>query len=78
MKSNRLLEVSALQKSFGGLQAVDVDSLEFSKNQITSLIGPNGAGKTTFFDLITKFQNPDKGTLTIRLPRHNCLCLHIS
>lgn len=63
MKSNRLLEVSALQKSFGGLQAVDVDSLEFSKNQITSLIGPNGAGKTTFFDLITKFQNPDKGTL---------------
>jgi len=63
LKSNRLLEVSALQKSFGGLQAVDVDSLEFSKNQITSLIGPNGAGKTTFFDLITKFQNPDKGTL---------------
>ena len=61
MISNKLLSVNSLKKSFGGLQAVDVDSLEFSKNEITSLIGPNGAGKTTFFDLLTKFQNPDQG-----------------
>ena len=63
MTSNKLLSVSSLKKSFGGLQAVNVDSLEFSENEITSLIGPNGAGKTTFFDLLTKFQNPDKGNI---------------
>ena len=63
MISNKLLSVNSLKKSFGGLQAVDVDSLEFSKNEITSLIGPNGAGKTTFFDLLTKFQSPDQGQI---------------
>ena len=63
MISNKLLTVNSLKKSFGGLQAVNVDSLEFSKNEITSLIGPNGAGKTTFFDLVTKFQNPDEGQI---------------
>lgn len=61
MRSNKLLSVNSLKKRFGGLQAVDVESIDFSKNQITSLIGPNGAGKTTFFDLLTKFQNPDEG-----------------
>ena len=61
--SNKLLSVNSLKKSFGGLQAVNVDSLEFSNNEITSLIGPNGAGKTTFFDLLTKFQNPDQGQI---------------
>ena len=61
--SNKLLSVNSLKKSFGGLQAVNVDSLEFSNNEITSLIGPNGAGKTTFFDLLTKFQSPDHGQI---------------
>lgn len=63
MTSNKLLSVNSLKKSFGGLQAVNVNSLDFAKNEITSLIGPNGAGKTTFFDLLTKFQNPDEGKI---------------
>ena len=55
--SNKLIEVKNLSKSFGGLQAVNVDQIEFKKNQLTSIIGPNGAGKTTFFDLISGFQS---------------------
>ena len=31
-----------------------------------SLIGPNGAGKTTFFDLITRFQDADSGSITFK------------
>ena len=50
-----------LKKSFGGLKAVDVQSLNLNKNQLTSIIGPNGAGKTTFFDLISGFQDSDEG-----------------
>ena len=59
--SNKYLEVTNLKKSFGGLKAVDVQSLNLNKNELTSIIGPNGAGKTTFFDLISGFQDSDEG-----------------
>ena len=59
--SNNLISVKKLQKSFGGLKAVDVNDLTFMEGQLTSIIGPNGAGKTTFFDLISGFQNADSG-----------------
>jgi neutral amino acid transport system ATP-binding protein len=61
--SNKLIEVKNLSKSFGGLQAVNIDQIEFKKNQLTSIIGPNGAGKTTFFDLISGFQSSDSGAV---------------
>lgn len=59
--SNKLIDVKNLSKSFGGLKAVNIDQIEFKKNQLTSIIGPNGAGKTTFFDLISGFQSSDSG-----------------
>jgi neutral amino acid transport system ATP-binding protein len=59
--SNKYLEVTNLKKSFGGLKAVDVQSLSLNTNELTSIIGPNGAGKTTFFDLISGFQDSDEG-----------------
>ena len=59
--SNKYLKVTNLKKSFGGLKAVDVQSLSLNRNELTSIIGPNGAGKTTFFDLISGFQDSDEG-----------------
>ena len=59
--SNKYLEVTNLKKSFGGIKAVDVESLKLNRNELTSIIGPNGAGKTTFFDLISGFQTNDDG-----------------
>ncbi len=59
--SNNYLEVTDLKKSFGGIKAVDIESLKLNKDQLTSIIGPNGAGKTTFFDLISGFQDSDSG-----------------
>ena len=59
--SNKYLKVTNLKKSFGGLKAVDVQSLSLNTNELTSIIGPNGAGKTTFFDLISGFQDIDEG-----------------
>ena len=59
--SNKDLEVTNLKKSFGGIKAVDVQSLNLNRNELTSIIGPNGAGKTTFFDLISGFQDSDEG-----------------
>jgi branched-chain amino acid transport system ATP-binding protein len=56
-----LLEVVAVRKRFGGLQAVSGASLDVAPGEIVGLIGPNGAGKTTLFHLISGFIAPDDG-----------------
>ena len=58
-----MLEVQNLEKSFGGLTAVDGCSLTVEEGSITGLIGPNGAGKTTLFNLITGHYKPDRGKI---------------
>lgn len=61
-KPDPVLVVDDVRKTFGGLVAVDVEHLEIQRGAITALIGPNGAGKTTFFNLMTGFDTPDRGT----------------
>ena len=48
-----LLELRALDKSFGGVKAVDEVTMDLKAGIVTTLVGPNGAGKTTLFNLIT-------------------------
>jgi len=56
-----LLTVEKIEKSFGGLQALNQISLEINPREIVAVIGPNGAGKTTLFNVLTGFLYPDKG-----------------
>lgn len=60
-KPDPVLVANDLQRSFGGLRAVDVKHLEVQRRTVTSLIGPNGAGKTTLFNVLTGFDSPDYG-----------------
>jgi ABC-type branched-subunit amino acid transport system ATPase component/ABC-type branched-subunit amino acid transport system permease subunit len=56
-----LLAVNGVEKSFGGVRAVDGVTFEVAPGEIVGLIGPNGAGKTTLFELIGGFTKPDAG-----------------
>ena len=60
-KPDAILTAGGIRRRFGGLVAVDVEHVEVQRGSITALIGPNGAGKTTFFNLLTGFDQPDKG-----------------
>ncbi|MCL3881122.1 ABC transporter ATP-binding protein [Marivita sp. GX14005] len=58
------LEAKGLTKEFKGFVAVKDVDLSVEKGTIHALIGPNGAGKTTCFNLLTKFLQPTRGTIT--------------
>ncbi len=60
-KIDPIITAHGIERTFGGLKAVDVNHLEVQRHAITALIGPNGAGKSTFFNLLTGFDKPQKG-----------------
>jgi branched-chain amino acid transport system ATP-binding protein len=57
-----LLEVSAVTKRFGGVQALSEVSFSINEREIYGLIGPNGAGKTTLFNVLTGIYAADAGS----------------
>jgi len=63
MTDDIILETRGLTKEFKGFVAVNGVNLKVKRGQIHALIGPNGAGKTTFFNLLTKFLTPTRGSI---------------
>ncbi|HXP30872.1 MAG TPA: ABC transporter ATP-binding protein [Stellaceae bacterium] len=59
------LEVSRLEKSFGGLRVTAAVSLSVQPGERRLIIGPNGAGKTTLFNLIAGELRPDSGRIVL-------------
>jgi branched-chain amino acid transport system ATP-binding protein len=63
--SKVLLNISSVNKRFGGLAALTDVGIRIEQGQIYGLIGPNGAGKTTFFNVITGLYQPDTGSFEL-------------
>lgn len=59
-----LLRTEGLTKTFGALVANDGISLSVPEGEARAIIGPNGSGKSTFFNAVTGFYAPDRGTVT--------------
>ena len=58
-----MIEIDALNKRFGKLQALKDVSLSFSQGECIALIGPNGCGKTTLIKCILGMVIPTSGTI---------------
>ena len=61
-----ILEIQSLSKHFAGITAVDNVTLTIASQSIIGIYGDNGAGKTTLFNLISGFEKPDTGTITLQ------------
>src|SRR5689334_4283219 len=59
------IEVAALRKRFGAVQALDGMTFTVSPGQVTGFVGPNGAGKSTTMRVILGLDAPDEGTALI-------------
>src|SRR5262250_101571 len=61
--NDAIIEVSHVNKSFGGVIANRDVSLTVQRGAITGLIGPNGSGKTTLFNSIVGYHPIDAGSI---------------
>jgi ABC-2 type transport system ATP-binding protein len=59
------IEISGLQRRFGGLVAVGGVDLSVARGELFSLLGPNGAGKTTTIKMLCCLLRPTEGTARI-------------
>jgi len=59
------IDVRALAKQYGSIEAVRGIGLQVSKGEIFGLIGPDGAGKTTTFQILAGVMEPTSGEVNI-------------
>jgi branched-chain amino acid transport system permease protein len=59
------LRAEGISLSFSGLRVLREVDLELRPGEALGLIGPNGAGKTTLVNVLSGFQEPDSGAVTL-------------
>jgi ATP-binding cassette ChvD family protein len=60
-----VVDFEGLTKGYGDRVLIDDLTFKLPPGGIVGIIGANGAGKTTLFRMITKQEQPDRGTITI-------------
>ena len=61
-----VLAVEDLQKSYGGVKAVNGISFGVFQSEMVAIIGPNGAGKSTCFNTLNGQIKPDDGRIVFQ------------
>ncbi len=59
------LRAEGISLAFSGLRVLEEVDLELEPGEALGLIGPNGAGKTTLVNVLSGFQKPDSGAVTL-------------
>jgi len=79
-----LLSVEELERSFGGVRALDGAAVQVAAGEVHGLIGPNGAGKTTLLNVVSGLFRPTRGRIVLGgeridgLPPHRIAALGIT
>lgn len=60
---NIVLSIKNVDKTFGGLHALDDINLDIEEGKVHAIIGPNGAGKSTLLNICIGRLMPDNGTV---------------
>ena len=60
------VELEGVNKSYGGVRAMNDVSLSIREGEFFALLGPSGCGKTTTLRSVAGFEEPDTGTISIR------------
>jgi len=61
---SHILDISGVNKTFGGLHALSDINLKVEEGTIHAIIGPNGAGKSTLLNCCIGRLIPDTGSVT--------------
>src|ERR1700704_3799167 len=59
------INVSALRKAYGEVEAVRGVSFEVFRGEVFCLLGPNGAGKTTTVEILEGYRKRSGGQATV-------------
>ncbi|HZJ68612.1 MAG TPA: sugar ABC transporter ATP-binding protein [Candidatus Eisenbacteria bacterium] len=66
MNSNLLVELTKVNKSFFGVQALKDVSFDLKAGEVHALVGENGAGKSTLMKILTGIYHKDSGEINIK------------
>jgi ABC-type Fe3+/spermidine/putrescine transport system ATPase subunit len=64
-KSEHILQLAGVSKSFGARRVVDALSLKVLPGELFCILGPSGCGKTTLLRMIAGLETPDEGSIEL-------------
>ncbi len=64
-KTNGVIRLTDLRKSYGEVRAVRGVDVTIASGQTVAFLGPNGAGKTTTIDMMLGLVRPDSGNVSL-------------
>jgi ABC-2 type transport system ATP-binding protein len=65
VNSAHAIDVAALEKRYGTVQAVDGLTFSIAVGEVFGLLGPNGAGKTTTVEILEGYRRADAGSVRV-------------